>query len=118
METHLHVVKDGIEAMAFLRRENEYANAPTPDIMMLDLNLPKMDGRQVLEAVKTDPVLKRIPVVIMTSSEAEHDVLQTYDLHANCYVCKPVDLDKFVGVVQSLERFWLNVVKLPTSVID
>lgn len=118
IESNLYVAKDGVEAMDFLLRRGEHANAPTPDIMLLDLNLPKMDGRQVLEAIKSNPDLRRIPVAVMTSSEAEQDVLRAYDLHANCYVCKPVDLDQFVQVIQSLEKFWLTVVKLPSSVAD
>ncbi len=116
VHNNLNVVPDGVEALAFLRREGKYANAPRPDVVLLDLNLPKKDGREVLEAIKTDPALKRIPVVIVTSSEAEQDILRTYDLHANCYVSKPVDLDQFIKVIQSIESFWLTIVKLPSDV--
>lgn len=118
IRNNLNVVPDGVEAMAFLRREEKYADAPTPDVVLLDLNLPKKDGREVLAEIKSDPVLKRIPVVIITSSEAEQDILRTYDLHANCYVTKPVDLDQFIKVIQSIESFWLTIVKLPSSVSD
>jgi len=118
IRNNLNVVPDGVEAMAFLRREGKYADAPTPDVVLLDLNLPKKDGREVLAEIKSDPLLKRIPVVIITSSEAEQDILRTYDLHANCYVTKPVDLDQFIKVIQSIESFWLTIVKLPTSVSD
>lgn len=118
IRNNLNVVPDGVEAMAFLRREGKYADAPTPDVVLLDLNLPKKDGREVLAEIKSDPTLKRIPVVIITSSEAEQDILRTYDLHANCYVTKPVDLDQFIKVIQSIESFWLTIVKLPSSVSD
>ena len=111
----LHAVGDGVEAMAFLRREGKYADAPRPDLILLDLNLPKKDGREVLAEIKADENLKRIPVVILTSSQAEEDVLRTYNLHANCYVTKPVDLDQFIRVVKSIEEFWLTIVKLPTE---
>lgn len=113
LRNHLHVVGDGEEAMAFLRRESQYADAPRPDLILLDLNLPKKDGREVLAEVKGDPDLKRIPVVILTVSAAEEDVLRTYDLHANCYITKPVDLDRFVEAVKTIEDFWLTIVKLP-----
>ena len=113
LHNHLHVVGDGEEAMAFLRRESQYADAPRPDLILLDLNLPKKDGREVLAELKGDPDLKRIPVVILTVSAAEEDVLRTYDLHANCYVTKPVDLDEFIKVVKTIEDFWLTIVKLP-----
>jgi len=99
--------------MAFLRREGPYADAPRPNLILLDLNLPKKDGREVLAEVKADPDLKRIPVVILTTSQAEEDIARTYDLHANCYVTKPVDLDKFLEVVRSIEDFWLAFVQLP-----
>lgn len=118
ISNHLNVVPDGIEAIAFLRREGKYADAPRPDVVLLDLNLPKKDGREVLAAIKSDPELKRIPVVIITSSEAEQDILRTYELHANCYVTKPVDLDQFIKVIQSIETFWLTIVKLPTTVTE
>lgn len=115
IRNNLNVVTDGMEAIAFLRRQGKYANAPTPDVVLLDLNLPKMDGREVLAEIKSDPLLKRIPVVIITSSEAEKDILRTYDLHANCYVSKPVDLDQFIKVIQAIENFWLTIVKLPSD---
>lgn len=109
----LHVVSDGVAALEFLRREGEYAEAPRPDLILLDLNLPKKDGREVLADVKADPSLRRIPVVVLTTSEAEQDILRSYDLHANCYVTKPVDLEQFIGVIKSIEKFWLVIVKLP-----
>ena len=112
---NLHWVKDGVEAMAFLRREGKYAAVPRPDIVLLDLNLPKKDGREVLEEIKSDEDLKRIPVVVLTTSKAEEDVLRTYNLHANCYVTKPVDLEKFIIVVKSIDVFWLTVVTLPPN---
>lgn len=110
---HLSVVSDGVEAMAFLRREGRYAEAPRPELILLDLNLPRKDGREVLEEIKNDKNLKRIPVVILTSSEAEQDVAKSYDLHANCYVTKPVELDQFIGVIKNIEQFWFTVVKHP-----
>jgi chemotaxis family two-component system response regulator Rcp1 len=109
----LHTVEDGEEAMKFLRRQETYAKAPRPDLILLDLNLPKMNGREVLAEIKVDPSLRRIPVVILTVSKAEQDIVKTYDLHANCYINKPVDLEQFLTVVQSIENFWLTVVKLP-----
>ncbi|WDT74030.1 MAG: response regulator [Candidatus Manganitrophus sp.] len=112
---NLNVVGDGVEALAFLRQEGSYKNAVRPDLILLDLNLPKKDGREVLEAIKNDPDLKRIPVVILTTSSAEKDVLKSYDLHANCYVTKPVDFEQFITVVKSVEDFWLTVVKLPKT---
>ncbi|HEX8949806.1 MAG TPA: response regulator [Dissulfurispiraceae bacterium] len=111
--THLHVARDGEEAMQFLRREGEYAGVHRPDLIMLDLNLPKKDGREVLAEIKDDPVLRRIPVVVITTSRAEEDIVRSYNLHANCYVTKPVDFEQFMKVVQSIEEFWLTVVKLP-----
>ena len=111
----LHWVKDGVEAMEFLQRRGKYAAAPRPDIILLDLNLPKKDGREVLEEIKSDQDLKRIPVVVLTTSKAEEDVLRTYNLHANCYVTKPVDLEKFIVVVKSIDVFWLTVVTLPPN---
>jgi chemotaxis family two-component system response regulator Rcp1 len=117
ISNNLNVVPDGVEAMAFLRREGKYFDAPRPDVILLDLNLPKKDGREVLAEVKADPNLRLIPVVIITSSEAEQDVLRTYELHANCYVTKPVDLEQFIKVIQSIETFWLTIVTLPSSVI-
>jgi CheY-like chemotaxis protein len=109
----IYVVNDGVEALAFLHREGKYTDMPRPDVILLDLNLPRKDGRQVLEEIKKDPNLTRIPVVILTTSQAEQDVLQTYSLHANCYITKPVELEQFITVVKSIETFWLNVVKLP-----
>jgi two-component system, chemotaxis family, response regulator Rcp1 len=106
-------VKDGVEAMQFLRREGEYGDAPAPDLILLDLNLPRMSGREVLEQVKEDPGLRRIPVVVLTTSEAEEDVVRSYELHANAYVRKPVDFDQFTEVVRLIEDFWFTVVKLP-----
>ncbi len=111
----LHVVEDGVEAMSFLRREARYADVPRPDLILLDLNLPRKDGREVLAELKQDVDLKRIPVVVLTSSAAEQDVVQAYNLHANCYITKPVDLDQFLKVVRSIEDFWLIVVKLPPA---
>ena len=116
VQNNLHVATDGEEAMAFLRRQGKYANAPRPDIILLNLNLPKKDGREVLAEIKSDPNLKTIPVVIITSSEAEQDVIKSYNLNANCYVTKPVNLDQFIKVVQSVNDFWLTIVKLPSSV--
>jgi two-component system cell cycle response regulator len=116
MLNKLSVVRDGIEALAFLRREGAYASAVRPDLILLDLNLPKKDGRDVLAEVKTDQDLRQIPVVILTTSEAEQDVLKAYDLHANCYITKPVDLEKFFSVVESIEQFWLSVVVLPRRI--
>jgi len=113
--SNLYWVKDGVEAMDFLRRKGRHAGAVRPDIILLDLNLPKKDGREVLEEIKTDEDLKRIPVVVLTTSKAEEDVLRTYNLHANCYVTKPVDLEKFIVVVKSIDRFWLTVVTLPPN---
>ena len=113
--SNLHTVKDGVEAMEYLRREGKYKDVPRPDIILLDLNLPRKDGREVLEEIKSDDVLKRIPVVVLTTSKAEEDVLRTYNLHANCYVTKPVDLEKFMVVVKSIDVFWLTVVTLPPN---
>jgi two-component system, chemotaxis family, response regulator Rcp1 len=108
-------VEDGIQAMAYLRREGKYAAAPRPDLILLDLNLPRKSGREVLAEVKQDPDLRRIPVVIMTSSDDEKDILAAYNLYVNCYVTKPVDLDQFIGVVKSIEQFWFTIVKLPAA---
>lgn len=110
---NLHWAQDGVAAIDFLKRRGAHAAAPRPDIILLDLNLPKKDGREVLLEIKGDEDLRTIPVVILTTSKAEEDVLKSYDLHANCYVTKPVDLDKFIVVVQSIDRFWLTVVTLP-----
>ena len=109
----INVAADGIEAMAFLHREGKYENAPKPDLILLDLNLPRKNGREVLAEIKMDPDLKSIPVVILTSSQAEKDIVATYNLHANCYVTKPVDFDQFIDVVRSIEDFWFKLVKLP-----
>jgi chemotaxis family two-component system response regulator Rcp1 len=108
-------VEDGMEAMAFLRREGKYASAPRPDLILLDLHMPRMNGRDVLAEVKKDPELRRIPVVMMTQSKDEQDILAAYNLHVNCYVTKPVDMDQFIGVVKSIEQFWFSVVKLPAA---
>src|SRR5688572_348216 len=108
-------VEDGVEAMAYLRRTGRYAEAPRPDLILLDLNLPRKNGREVLAEVKADPDLRRIPVVIMTSSDDEKDILAAYNLYVNCYVTKPVDLDQFIGVVKSIEHFWFSIVKLPAA---
>ena len=113
VSNNLSVVKDGVEAIAFLRQEDKYADAPQPNLILLDLNLPRKDGREVLAEIKQDPDLKRIPVVILTTSQAEQDILKTYDLYANCYITKPVDLEQFITVVSSIETFWLSIVKLP-----
>ncbi|HEX8829835.1 MAG TPA: response regulator [Longimicrobium sp.] len=115
VHNNLHVAPDGVEALAFLRREGRYADAVRPDLILLDLNLPRKGGREVLEEVKGDPALRHIPVVILTSSQAEQDIARAYDLHANCYITKPVDLDQFITVVKSIEDFWFTVVKLPTD---
>jgi chemotaxis family two-component system response regulator Rcp1 len=109
----LHVAMDGIEAMQFLRREGTFADMPRPDLVLLDLNLPRMDGREVLREIKNDEKLKRIPVVILTTSDAEQDILKSYDLYANCYITKPVDLEQFSKVVHCIEDFWFSIVKLP-----
>jgi CheY-like chemotaxis protein len=113
VRNNLSVAPDGVEALAFLRRQGRYADAPRPDVILLDLNLPKKDGREVLEEIKADPALRTIPVVILTTSEAERDIARAYDLHANCYITKPVDLDQFITVVKSIEDFWFTIVKLP-----
>jgi len=110
--THL---EDGVEAMAFLRRQGSYAAAPRPDLILLDLGLPRKNGREVLAEIKQDPDLRRIPVVIMTSSDDEKDILAAYNLYVNCYVTKPVDLDQFIRVVKSIEQFWFGIVKLPAA---
>lgn len=109
------VIKDGVEALAFLRRQGRYASASPPDLILLDLNLPKKDGREVLAEIKADERLKKIPVVVLTTSEAPEDVARAYGQHANCYVTKPVDLDQFLRVVHSIENFWLTFVRLPAS---
>ena len=113
---NLHTVMDGVDAMAFLRKEGEYANVPRPDIILLDLNMPRMDGREVLKEIKADEDLKFIPVVVLTTSMDEIDVLKAYGLHANCYIVKPVDFEKFAEIVRTIEVFWLVVVTLPAKV--
>lgn len=113
VSNRLFVAKDGVEAMAFLHREGEFANAAEPDLILLDLNLPRMNGHEVLAQIKADPRLKHIPVVILTTSDSEQDILDTYNLHANCFITKPVDLDQFIKIVQSVEAFWLTIVRLP-----
>lgn len=113
LANRLSVVPDGIDAMAFLRKEDQFAGSPTPDLVLLDLNLPRMDGREVLAAMKSDPELRRIPVVVLTTSEAEEDVLRSYSLHANAYVTKPVDFHRFIEVVRQIDDFFVSVVRLP-----
>jgi len=113
MHINLHVAVDGDDAMSFLKREGQYADAPRPDLILLDLNLPRKDGREVLKEIKESPTLAIIPVVILTTSASEEDILRTYQLHANCYITKPVDLEGFLKVVKSIDTFWLSVVKLP-----
>jgi len=113
LKVNLHVVPDGVEAMAFLRRQGRYGDAPRPDLVLLDLNLPKKDGREVLKEIKQDERLKIIPVVILTVSQAEEDILKTYMHHANCYITKPLDLRQFSRIVKSVQDFWLTIVKLP-----
>jgi CheY-like chemotaxis protein len=115
VHVNLHVASDGIAAMAFLTREGDHADAPRPDLILLDLNLPKKDGREVLKEIKESPALKSIPVVILTTSASETDILRTYQLHANCYITKPVGLKGFLEVVRSIDGFWLTVVKLPSE---
>jgi len=110
---HMSVAENGVEALAFLRREGKYVNAPRPDLILLDLNLPKKDGREVLAEIKADERLRRIPVVVLTTSSAEKDILETYDLHANCYITKPFNLDQFTAVVRAIEEFWFAIVRLP-----
>ncbi|MBI5522156.1 MAG: response regulator [Desulfarculus sp.] len=109
----MEVVQDGVEAMAFLRREGPYAHAPRPDLILLDLNMPRKDGREVLAEIKADPSLRRIPVVVLTTSQAEEDIMRAYDLHVNCYIAKPVDFEQFIKVVKAIEGFWFSVVTLP-----
>lgn len=113
LRNRLHVVDDGVQAMAFLRQEGEYAGSPRPDLVLLDLNLPRMDGREVLEAIKSDADLASIPVVVLTTSEAEDDVVRSYSLHANAYVTKPVDFERFIEVVRQIDDFFVTVVRLP-----
>lgn len=112
---NLHWVEDGVEALAFLRRQGKYTDAPRPDLILLDLNLPKKDGRDVLAQIKTDPSLKLIPVIVLTTSAAERDILKTYELNGNCYITKPIDLEQFISVVRLIEEFWLALVRLPSE---
>ena len=113
IHNNLYVARDGEEALAFLRREGDHGSSPRPDLILLDLNLPKVSGHEVLEQIKKDPELRRIPVVILTTSKAEEDIVRTYDHYANCYITKPVDLEKFIEVVKSIEGFWFTIVRLP-----
>jgi len=115
VRNRINHVENGVEAMAFLRREGKYASAPRPDLILLDLNMPRKNGREVLEEVKGDPALRCIPVVVMTSSDDEKDILGSYQRHVNCYITKPLDLDQFVAVVKSIESFWFTIVKLPAA---
>jgi len=109
----IHVARDGVEAMQFVHREGSFANAPMPDLILLDLNLPRKDGREVLAEIKKDPKLQHIPVVVLTTSKADEDIIKTYNLHANAYITKPVDLNRFVEIMHALEQFWFTIVKLP-----
>lgn len=113
LQNNLSVARDGVEAIDFLRHREGYENSPVPDIILLDLNLPRKSGREVLEEIKTDDILRRIPVVVLTTSDDEKDILTTYNLHANCYITKPVDLSRFVDIVKTIEGFWFQIVKLP-----
>jgi chemotaxis family two-component system response regulator Rcp1 len=115
VRNHVSVVSDGVEALAFLRRGAGFEGTPRPDLVLLDLNLPRKDGREVLAEMKDDPNLRRIPVVVLTTSRAEEDVLRSYSLHANCYITKPVDLNQFITVVKSIDEFWLTIVRLPPN---
>jgi len=115
MDHRLEVVTDGVEALRYLRREEPYSRGFWPDLILLDLNLPRKDGREVLKEIKTDAVLRRIPVMILSTSEAEADILTAYDCHANCYICKPLDLEAFFEVAESIRRFWVDTVKLPAK---
>ncbi|MGH6975258.1 MAG: response regulator [Stellaceae bacterium] len=114
IRNNLHHARDGVEGLAFLRREGEFAKAPKPDLVLLDLNMPRKDGRQVLAEMKQDPRLRTIPVVVLTTSEAENDIVRSYELHANCYITKPVGLEQFIAIGHEIESFWLAVVTLPT----
>jgi len=118
VRNNMHIAKDGVDAILFLQQTGEYADAPRPDIILLDLNLPRKDGREVLADIKADSDLKNIPVVVLTTSSAEQDIFRSYDLHANCYITKPVDLDQFIRVIRSIEDFWLTIVKLPRGEED
>ena len=116
ISNRLHVVEDGADAIDFLFRRGKFADAPEPDIILLDLNLPTKDGRQVLSEIKTDPNLAKIPIVVLTTSQADEDILRAYQLHANCYITKPIDFNQFLRIVAAIEEFWLSVVKLPKKV--
>ena len=113
VHNHVSTVEDGVEALAFLRHEPPYTDSPRPDLILLDLNLPRKDGRQVLQEIKADPELHRIPVVVLTTSYAEKDILAAYNLHANCYITKPVDFERFMEIIRTIEEFWLTIVRLP-----
>jgi len=115
MLNELFVAEDGVEALEFLKREGKYTDAPHPDLILLDLNLPKKDGRELLEDIKSDEKLRRIPVVVLTTSKAQEDIYRMYEQHANCYITKPIDLDQFIEVVKSIDNFWLTIVKLPSE---
>jgi chemotaxis family two-component system response regulator Rcp1 len=115
VQNNVHIASDGMDATAFLWRQGKHAKAPRPDLILLDLNLPKKSGRDILEEIKLDPSLKSIPVVVLTTSAAEEDIFRSYQLHANCYITKPVDLDQFLRVVRTIDNFWLAIVKLPTE---
>jgi CheY-like chemotaxis protein len=115
VNNNMHIVTDGVEAIKFLKKEGEYIDSPRPDLILLDLNLPKKDGKEVLSEIKDDDNLKRIPVVILTVSSAEEDIVKSYNLHANAYITKPINLDQFINVVRSIEDFWLSIVKLPNG---
>ncbi len=114
--SNMNVVMDGAEAILYLQKEGKYEDSPRPDLILLDLNLPKKDGREVLSTIKNDSSLKRIPVVVLTTSNAETDILKAYDLHANCYITKPVDFNKFIDVINAIEQFWLTMVRLPSEI--
>jgi two-component system, chemotaxis family, response regulator Rcp1 len=113
VRNNLHIARDGVEGLAFLKREGQFADRPRPDLILLDLNMPRMDGRELLEKIKVEGDLKQIPTVVLTTSEAEEDILRSYQLHANCYITKPVDFEQFLKIVRSIEDFWFTVVKLP-----
>jgi len=116
IQNNLRIVENGVEAISFLHKDGKYSSALTPDLILLDLNLPKKDGREVLQEIKNDDELKKIPIVVLTTSQAEEDILKVYNLNANCYISKPVELDEFINVVKSVEDFWLSIVKLPSRV--
>lgn len=113
LKVNLHIVNDGVEAIEFLRKQNTYSNVPTPDLVLLDLNMPRKDGREVLKEIKEDPLLNTIPVIVLTISKSDEDILLSYKYHVNCYIRKPLDLTKFINVVKAIESFWLTIVTLP-----